>query len=89
MAIVVTPTSRGRRVDMSAGERRTGFLSITGLTAASANTIPHGLPFTPSRITYRPGAAGLWGETSVPDGTNIYVTVGTAGATAGVIEYEE
>ncbi len=89
MAIVVTPTTRGRRVDMSAAERRTGYLTVTGLTAAAANTIPHGLGFAPSRVSYRPSALGLWGETSVPDATNIYVTVGTAGATSGIIEYEE
>lgn len=89
MAIVATNLGIGRRVSMSADERRFGKLTITGLTAAGANTIPHGLPFIPSRLSLRPGALGLWGETSAPDATNIYITVGTGGATAGVIDYEE
>jgi hypothetical protein len=89
MAITVTNVAKGRRVDMRASEARHGSLTISGLTAASANTIPHGLPFTPKKISLRPGANGLWGETSIPDATNIYITVGTGGATAGTIDYEE
>ena len=58
-------------------------LEVTGLTAAAANTIPHGLPEVPISVGLVPGAAGLWGQTQVADATNIYVTVGTAGATSG------
>ncbi len=90
----VTSTSRGRRVDMSAGERRSGTLTVSGLnvtaaTGSTATTVPHGLPFTPTRLSFRPGAAGLWGETQAPDATNIYITVGVAGATSGMVDYEE
>lgn len=89
MSIAVTVNGLGNGVEMNGVQRRFGTLTITGLTAAAANTIPHGLPFTPSRISLRPGALGLWGETSVPDATNCYVTVGTGGATAGTINYWE
>lgn len=57
--------------------------AVTGLTAASANTVPHGLPRPPRAVLLVPGASGLWGETQAADGTNIYVTVGSGGATAG------
>jgi hypothetical protein len=89
MSIAVTVTPGGTKTDLDGVYRRRGSLAITGLTAASANTIPHGLPFTPNRISLRPGALGLWGETQAPDSTNIYITVGTGGATAGTIDYEE
>lgn len=89
MSIAVTNTSKGRRVDMRATEARHGTLTITGLTAGGANTVPHGLPFTPSKLGFRPGANGLWGETQAPDATNIYITVGGGGATAGKADYEE
>lgn len=88
MAIVVTGTSRSRVVDMGASERRRGSLAITGL-ADGANTIPHGLPFTPSRLSLRPSALGLWGETSAPSSSSIFITVGTSGAHDGTIDYEE
>jgi len=88
MPIGVTNRGIGRRVSMAADERRYGSLTVTGL-AAGANTIPHGLPFIPSRLSFRPSALGLWGETAAPDATNIYVTVGTGGALSGAIDYEE
>lgn len=65
-----------------------GSLAITGLTAGQANTIPHGLPRKPFHVGLRPGANGLWGETQAPDATNIYVTVGNGGATAGTIDVD-
>lgn len=91
MSIAVSILTPGPFVfrDQSGAPRRRETLTVTGLTAASANTIPHTLPFTPRKISLRPGANGLWGETSVPDATNIYVTVGTGGATAGHIDVEE
>lgn len=89
MSIAVTNTGQGFRSNIGGEYRRRGSLAITGLTSGSANTIPHGLPFTPSRVSLRPSALGLWGETSVPDATNVYITVGTSGATSGTIDYEE
>jgi hypothetical protein len=64
-----------------------GSLSVTGLVEGD-NIIPHGLPTTLERITLRPGAAGGWGETRVPDAVNLYITVATGGATSGTIDYK-
>lgn len=87
MAISVTSTYQGMRQLQDGPFLRRAELSVTGL-AAGANTLPHGLPAAPQRVTYRPGAAGGWGETSAPDAANLYVTVGTGGATAGTIDVE-
>lgn len=83
MAITVTPTFFGRFKLIDGRFVRRAVLAISGLTAASANTVPHGLPSTPQTVDLEAGAAGLWGETQVWDGTNIYITVGTGGATSG------
>ena len=40
-------------------------------------------------ISLRPGAAGKWGETAVPDSTNFYVTVGAGGSVLGRVNWEE
>lgn len=77
------------RQDITGVLIRRGSLSISGLTANSANTVPHGLPFIPRRLSYRPQAAGGWNETQAPDGTNIYVTVASSGPTSFVVDYEE
>ena len=87
MAITCTNTIQGRRkVLLQGGSHagpRYGFSDLAGL-AEGANIIPHGLPFTPNRmISLRPGAAGKWGETAVPDSTNFYVTVGAGGSVLG------
>lgn len=89
MAIAVTGTYFEPQPDLQGGQPVTAKLAITGLTAASANTVPHGLPRAPRKVTLVPGASGLWGETSAADATNIYITVGTGGATAGTayVEY--
>jgi hypothetical protein len=83
MAITVVPTYLGRFKQLDGRFIRRAVLTITGLTAASANTVPHGLGVVPQSVDIEAGAAGLWGETSAPDATNIYITVGTAGATSG------
>lgn len=88
MSIGVTPTYQSVRQTLQGAQIRKASLAVTGLTAGAANTIPHGLPGTPIAVDYRPGANGLWGETQAPDATNIYVTVGSGGATAGTIEVE-
>lgn len=88
MSIAVT-ASTGRVVQQVRGEfLRNHRLTITGLSEG-ANTIPHGLAYTPGRVSLRPGATGLWGETAAPDSTNLYVTVGSGGATAGTIDVVE
>lgn len=67
---------------------RKAKLSITGLTVAAPNVVPHGLPSAPITIAYDPSAAGGWGETQAPDATNLYITVGTGGATSGAVFVE-
>ncbi len=69
---------------------RRAKLAITGLTAAADNSVPHTLKQAdgvtaaiPLSVTLVPGSAGLWGEKQAADGTNIYIHVDTAGATAG------
>ena len=88
MAIAVIPTYQEILGTKAGAEIERATLAITGLTAGAANTIPHGLPRVPRRVSLRPGALGLWGETSAPDATNINVTVGAGGATAGTIDVE-
>ena len=92
MAIQVVTKLTGRRVKAGLGQSyngpRFGQLTITGLSEG-ANVVPHGLVFAPSQMHLRPGATGLWGETQLPDATNIYITVGVGGATSGIIDFEE
>ena len=53
--------------------------------AFSGDPVAHGLPRVPRKVVFVPSALGLWGETSVADATNIYITVGASGATSGKI----
>ncbi|MGC2234255.1 MAG: hypothetical protein WBA09_22330 [Candidatus Acidiferrum sp.] len=85
MAITVTPTYYGRIKNLDGSFPRRALLAVSGLTAGAANSIPHGLPGVPQTVDLNPSALGLWGETSIADATNIYVTVGTGGATSGWI----
>ena len=92
MAITVTPINYGRYKDLDGRFPSRASLSVGGLTnsatAPTANIIPHGLPHQPQFVGLRPGAAGLWGETSPPDATNIYITVGIGGAITGTLDVE-
>ena len=81
--IAVTPTYGYLAQSLEGEQVRRAKLAITGLTAGAANVVPHGLPVAPVSVSYDPGASGLWGETQAPDGTNLYITVGTGGATSG------
>ncbi|MGH9345513.1 MAG: hypothetical protein ACRD19_17335 [Terriglobia bacterium] len=57
-------------------------LSVTGLAAGAANTIPHALIRTPYGLPNYQATSGTPGfETSVPDATNLYYTAG-AGQTS-------
>ena len=86
MSISVTPNYLPSRVQEIDGRfLNRAVLAVSGLTAGSANTIPHGLPRQPQTVDLNAGAAGKWGETSAADATNIYVTVGSGGATSGWI----
>ncbi|MGI0080908.1 MAG: hypothetical protein ACRECH_14950 [Nitrososphaerales archaeon] len=58
------------------------MLSVTGLAAGAANTIPHGLIRTPYGLPNYQATSGTPGfETSPPDAANLYYTAG-AGQTS-------
>ncbi len=80
--ITVTPTYSYLTQTMQGVPIRQAKLTIAGL-AAGANVVPHGLPSVPISVLYDPGATGLWGETQTADKSNLYITVGTGGATSG------
>jgi len=80
--ISVTPTYRYVAQTYQGVPIRQAQLVIAGLVAG-ANVVPHGLPSTPISVSYSPGASGLWGQTQTPDKTNLYITVGSGGATSG------
>lgn len=88
MAIAVTPTNLGIGVEVAGTQPRKAVLVVTGLTAAAANTIPHGLPAAPRGVPNYQAASGTPGfETSVPDATNLYYTTG-AGQTSLRVQVE-
>lgn len=80
--IVVTPTYCYLTQTLQGVPIRQAKLAIAGL-AAGANVVPHGLPAAPMSVLYDPGSTGLWGETQPADRANLYITVGTGGATSG------
>ena len=81
-ALTVTPKYTYLTQTLQGVPIRQAKLTITGL-AAGANVVPHGLPAAPVSVLYDPGASGLWGETQAADKANLYITVGTGGATSG------
>lgn len=81
MAITVAPTYIGQRQDIRGTYLRQAMLVIAGLTAAAANTIPHGLPTTPVIVVYEATSGTPGFETSNTDGTNLYYSTG-AGQTS-------
>ncbi len=82
MAIAVTPTNLGIGVELAGTQPRRAVLVVTGLTAAAANTIAHGLPAAPRGVPNYQATSGTPGfETAVPDATNLYYTTG-AGQTS-------
>jgi hypothetical protein len=82
MAIAVTTTGLGIGVELSGAQPRKAVLVITGLTAAAANTIAHGLPAAPRGVPNYQASSGTPGfETQAPDATNLYYTTG-AGQTS-------
>lgn len=81
MAITVVPTYKGIQQNIQGAYTRKAKLTVTGLTAAAANTIPHGLPAMPGEVEYV-GNSGTPGfETQAADATNLYFTTG-AGQTS-------
>jgi hypothetical protein len=83
MSIAVSNTYKGFRQRQTGEFLREAVLAATGLTAGSANTVPHGLPATPVQAVYVPtNGNGNWYETSDPDATNVYITSGSSGPTA-------
>ena len=62
MAIAATPTHSNEYETISGVFIRKTTFVVTGLTATSTNTVPHGLPFTPRRVAPVPvgnGAVGV------------------------------
>lgn len=93
MSIVVTNTYRDVETTLNGAFIREAKLAITGLTAGSNNTVAHGLPAIPFKVTLATlsltaSEAGLWGEAKAADSTSIYVAVASGGATAGTIYVE-
>ena len=87
MAVTVSAAYQGFFQIQRGNRIRRAVLTVSGLTAGTANTIPHGLPGTPQQIDMLPGSNGTfpggWGLSAGPDGTNIYVVVANNGATSG------
>jgi hypothetical protein len=74
MAISVTKTNLPVKLSEIGQRIRFELLKVTGLTAATANTIAHGLPNKPLAVVYIPTGQNQGFETSDPDHTNIYFT---------------
>ncbi len=82
MAIAVTTSGLGIGVELAGTQPVKAVLVVTGLTAAAANTIAHGLPRAPRGAPNYQATSGTPGfETSPPDATNLYFTTG-AGQTS-------
>ena len=86
--------SGGNFIDNYGTMHRHVTINVTGMTYANGggtgqNAIPHGLPYTPLRASYRPGPNGLWGELQAPDATYVYIQIGNGGALSGNIDVEE
>ncbi len=88
MAITVTPNYEYTRQTLTGAQLNKAKLVVTGLTASSANTVPHGLPRTPLNVVIEPTSAGGFHETSAADATNIYITADGAGTAVDlIVEY--
>jgi hypothetical protein len=82
MAITVTPTYEDVHQNITGALLQRATLVVTGLTAAEANTIPHGLPRIPYGVPNYQATSGTPGfETSVPTATDLFYTTG-AGQTS-------
>jgi hypothetical protein len=82
MPISVTPSYEDVHQNLTGALLRRAILTITGLTAAAANVIPHGLPRAPLGVPNYQASSGTPGfETQPPDATNLYYTTG-AGQTS-------
>ncbi len=90
MAITTTTGYNKYFWEGGGGNLKIKVLNVTGLTAAANNTIPHGLTdrngnaLAPQFYVYGPEQTG-WSQQQAADNTNVYITVATAGATAGTV----
>lgn len=89
MALTVTAIYEDVHQSITGVLLRRGVLTITGLTAGVANTIPHGLPRLPFGVPNYVATSGTPGfETQPPDAMNLYYTAGAAQTSLRVgIEY--
>ena len=91
MAITVTPTYQFSDMALPGQILKYAKLTVTGLTASSNNTVPHGLtdgkgnPVTPLQVSLEPTSNNNFWEYQTADSTNIYVGVGAgAGVTTNI-----
>jgi hypothetical protein len=90
MSISVTPSYGLVETSLVGAFINSAQLTLTGLSSGSDNTVPHGLPRTPVKVTYIPrDGNGNWYETSAADATNLYITSGSSGPTSFIayVEY--
>jgi hypothetical protein len=81
MSISVTPSELGVELSEIGQRKRFARLVVTGLPAAAANAIPHGLPARPYAVIYQATSGTPGFETSDPDETDLHYTTG-AGQTS-------
>lgn len=88
MAISVTPHYEYLSQTLEGAYLRKAKLAVAGLTASSANTVPHGLPAAPLNVLIEPTSAGGFHEAQPADAVNIYVTADGAGTSCNlIVEY--
>ena len=88
MAISVTPHYEYLGQTVEGSYIRKAKLTVSGLTASAANTVPHGLPSAPLNVIIEPTSAGGFHETQPADATNAYITADGAGTSCNlIVEY--
>ena len=87
MAIGVTPTYQFLDQAQAGQYLRYAKLTVTGLTASSNNTVPHGLTdgkgnsVTPLQVSIEATSNNNFWEYQAADATNIYIGVGAGAGT--------
>jgi hypothetical protein len=85
MAISVTPNYEYVGQTLQGAYIRKAKLIVTGLTANSVNTVPHGLPAVPVNVIIEPTSAGGFHEANPADASSIYVSADGAGTSCNLI----
>lgn len=79
--IVVTASNQHLNPHLGGEQTAEATLTITGLTQNSDNTVPHGLPRAPFRVSCTAQEDGTWYEKQSADATNLYIHSDTSGPT--------